>query len=60
MEYDLFGITKEFDEWISLSICPDCGGDLDYNDECPGWYSEKPNPQNNLKKLIDKNNSKLL
>ena len=21
-------------------VCPDCGGQLDYNDECPGWYED--------------------
>lgn len=26
------------------STCPDCGGRLDENDECPGWYGEPPLP----------------
>jgi len=37
MAFTLENITKDFDEWIELGICPDCGGDLDINDECPGW-----------------------
>jgi hypothetical protein len=24
--------------------CPDCGGSLDENNECPGWYSKENYP----------------
>ncbi len=23
-----------------FGTCPDCGGPLDYNGECPGWYED--------------------
>ncbi len=54
MVYELKRITKSFQEWLHEGICPDCGGDLDYNNECPGWYDERPNPKSNLSRLLEK------
>jgi len=38
---------------VSNDPCPDCGGELDVNDECPGWYGEEPN----LPPIMEKNMS---
>jgi len=34
-------------QWVRMwpAHCPDCGGQLDERDECPGWYSEPSLPR---------------
>ena len=59
-EFTLENITKSFEGWIELGICPDCGGDLDENDECPGWYDKSPDSPYRLSKLVVRNNSEYL
>ena len=51
--HELEGIKKPFELWVELGICPDCGGDLDENEQCPGWYGEESLPSRNLKELTD-------
>ncbi len=58
--FSLENITKSFNEWVELGICPDCGGDLDVNDECPGWHDETPDIDYRLTKLIAKDDYKSL
>ena len=53
-EFKLKGLTNSFERWIQEGICPDCGGDLDENDECPAWYSEEPNLSLKLEELANK------
>jgi hypothetical protein len=53
-KFSLEGITKSFSEWVNLGICPDCGGDLDINDECPGWYDRESDVRYNLSLLVGK------
>ena len=58
--FTLENITKSFCEWIELGICPDCGGDLDVNDECLGWYGEEPDIDYRLGVLVGRYNSRHL